>query len=187
MSLLGRLTSWIGAHALEAIGALVLAAGIAYASVAIDDALEPVPRTPAPDTVEVERTITKRDTVTQTVPETVVRYDTVRVLDTIEVGVPEGFRYMGIIERHPVDITPEQATLTYFRGGRYVQQRYDIPRDPWALWPETEIRTDPWGLSASVRGALRWRDWTLTAGHTFARKRSGWTVGVRWRPFELTW
>lgn len=186
-NLLGRLVSWVGAHALQVLGGLVLAAGIAYVSVAVDDAIEPTPSPPAPDTVEVERTITRRDTVTQTVPEMVVRYDTVRVRDTIQVVVPEDFRYLGVIERRPLDISEGQATLTYFRNGRYVQQRYDLPEQHWALWPEVEVRTTPWGVEGRVQGALRWRDWTVTAGYAFARERWGWTVGVRWRPVGVSW
>jgi len=152
----------------------------------VGDRFEP-DRAPAPpDTIERTRTITRTDTVTEAVPRTVIRYDTVRATDTLRVPVPTDFDMMGVVPQKPLDIGPDEATLTYWAGDRWQQNVYDLPDEPWGLWPAVEIRTTPVGLEATPSVGLRWQDWTLTAGYMFARKR-GVTVSLRWRPVELTW
>jgi len=149
---------------------------------------EPAPEAQA-DTVEVERTITKRDTVTETVPRTVVRYDTVREVDTAHVPVPTNMNLKGVIAPRPVSITEEQITLTYFDPGsrQWTQSRYAVPDQHWALWPAVEIRTTPLGLQASALAHLRWKLVTVSAGYMQAASRQGVTVGVQLRPFTISW
>lgn len=91
------------------------------------------------DTVWVDRTITKRDTVTKTVPQTVRVFDTVETVDTMRVAVPQDYRFLGTIERRPIDITDDEVTLTYQSGGQYRQNVYDIPqqRNRVSLFGET--------------------------------------------------
>jgi hypothetical protein len=140
------------------------------------------------DTVEVERTIMSRDTVTETVPRTVVRYDTVRQVDTVRLAVPTGIDIKGVLPPSPVDIG-EEVTLTYYDTGaqRWTQNRYNIPQEDWHLWPSVSAATTPTGLQAIATANLRWQKVTLSAGYMQAASRRGLTVGVELRPFTLSW
>jgi hypothetical protein len=148
---------------------------------------EPLPEAQT-DTVEVERTITKRDTAVETVPRTVVRYDTVRQVDTVRVAVPTDMSIQGVIPPSPVDIEDE-VTLTYYdpQVQRWTQNRYDIPTDDWHLWPSVSAATTPAGLQATAAAHLRWKKVTVSAGYMQASSRRGVTVGVELRPFTISW
>ena len=178
---LTKSAAWIGA------GVLLLAALAVGYQAGQWAAPEPPPQVQT-DTVEVERTITKRDTVTETVPRTVVRYDTVTQVDTLMTQVPADMSIQGVIPPSPVDIE-EEAKLTYYDTGaqRWTQNRYDIPQDRWHLWPAVEIRTTPLGLQASALANLRWRRVTVSAGYVQASSRRGVTVDVQLRPFTISW
>jgi len=91
--------------------------------------------------------------------------------------------------RPRLSVGSEQVTLSTIdpHSGAGREYAYDVPRPEWALWPETEIRTTPWGLEAALGAGLRWRDWTVTGGYTIGADRRGWAVGVRWRPVRVTW
>jgi len=112
-----------------ALGLLVLALALVAAGRWWGRATAPVPDTAPPDTVTRTRQLVKRDTVTETVPETVIRYDTVRSTDTVRIAVPDSARIKGVIEPSPLDLTEGEATLTYYdpTAGRYMQDVYDIP------------------------------------------------------------
>ena len=140
------------------------------------------------DTVEAERTLVERDTVTETVPRTVVRYDTVREVDTVRLAVPTDMSIQGVIPPSPVNIGDE-VTLTYYDTGaqRWTQNRYDIPSDDWHLWPSIGATTTPAGLQASALANLRWRRVTVSAGYMQAATSRGVTVGVQLRPFTVSW
>jgi len=173
-------------------GLLVLLLGYTVAVVQAHDWWEGEPQPKVrtqTDTVQVDRTITKRDTVTETVPRTVVRYDTVQEVDTVTVAVPTDMTLKGLIGPKPVDITGEEVTLTYYdsQGGRWTQNRYDIPQDTWHLWPAAEIRTTPLGLQADAHLNLRWQKVTLSAGYMQAADRRGVTASIELRPFTLSW
>jgi hypothetical protein len=129
MAVLGRFLGWVGGHLLETAGILAVAVVVGYVSVQVDRHFRAEPAASAPDTVTVERQITKRDTVTETVPRTVVRYDTVRIVDTIKVAAPPKFDLMGLVGPSPIDISRREVTLTYFdpKGKRYTQNVYDVP------------------------------------------------------------
>lgn len=144
-----------------ALGALVLALAIAAVSSwmtrrVVDRSSRVVTET---DTVRMGRTITKRDTVTETVPRKVIQYDTVRTTDTVRVPVPEGFTYMGAIEPQPLDITEGTATLTYFRGGRYVQNEYDLPTDRWGVGLRSGFTFAEWAQVTTTLGITRHAEW----------------------------
>lgn len=139
------------------------------------------------DTVRVERPLIKRDTVTETVPRVVRKYDTVRVTDTVEVPVPSGFEYMGAVEPNPVDVTSDKVTLTYLREGRYYQHEYSIPEEPWTLAPTASTEVTPAGLIASAGIGLTYKTVTVSAGYEVTRQTHGWTVGVTWTPFSFKW
>ena len=140
------------------------------------------------DTVEVERTITKRDTVTEMVPRTVIQYDTVTQVDTLVTQVPADMRVKGVIPPSPVQVE-DQVTLTYYDTGaqRWTQNRYDIPEDDWHLWPSIGATTTPIGLQATAAANLRWRRVTVSAGYMQAASRRGVTFGVELRPFTISW
>jgi len=171
------------------LAALVAVVFLMVAGHYVGDRFEP-DRAPAPpDTVTKERTITRTDTVTETVPRTVIRYkrDTVRATDTLRVPVPTGFEMMGVLPRRPLDLSDSEATLTYWTGDRWQQNVYDLPDEPWALWPAVEIRTTPIGLEATGTLSLRYRKVTLSAGYTTIAGERGFTAGIAVRPFTLTW
>jgi len=74
------------------------------------------PVTVSPDTVRVGRTITRRDTVTETVAETIVRYDTIRTTDTAFVPVPTGWQPTGLIGSAPLDLSERRRGDTDVLG-----------------------------------------------------------------------
>jgi len=177
------------ADAVKWLGAAVLAVALMVAGDYVGDSLKPDRKPVPPDTIEKERTITRTDTVTETVPRTVIRYkqDTVRATDTVRVPVPADFEMMGVVPQQPLDIGSGQATLTYWTGDRWQQNVYDLPDENWALWPEVEIRTTPIGLEATGALSLRYRKVTLSAGYTTIAGERGFTAGLAVRPFTLTW
>ena len=154
--------------------------------------------TAPPDTVTVERTITKRDTVTETVPRKVVRYDTVRTTDTVRVPVPEDFGYLGAIERRPIDVQDDEVTLTYFRdeatltywnheGRRFEQKVYDIPRPTWSIAPSVTAEATPEGVGASAALTVTRKSLAVSAGYEVAPDYHGWSFALTWTPYEVTW
>lgn len=171
------------------LGRLVILAGACVLTYQMTRCTQPerAKQAAPPDTVTKKRTITKRDTVTETVPRTVIRYDTVRATDTLRVPVPADFDMMGAIPQQPLDIGSDEATLTYWTGQRWQQNIYELPDEPWALCPEVEIRTTPVGLEAAGTLSLRYRKVTLSAGYTTIAGERGFTAGLAVRPFTLTW
>jgi len=123
------------ADAVKWLGAAVLAVALMVAGDYVGDSLKPDRKPVPPDTIEKERTITRTDTVTETVPRTVIRYkqDTVRATDTVRVPVPADFEMMGVVPQQPLDIGSDEATLTYWTGDRWQQNVYGLPRDTWRL------------------------------------------------------
>lgn len=117
------------------------------------------PVTVSPDTVRVGRTITRRDTVTETVPKVVRTYDTVRTTDTVRVPVPEGFDYLGAIETRPVDVGQDVVTLTYFRDGRYMQNEYNLPQDRWGVGLRSELTFAKWVQGTLTADVMRHAEW----------------------------
>jgi len=140
------------------------------------------------DTITKERTLVRRDTITETVPQTVIRYDTVREVDTVRLAVPMDMSIQGVIPPSPIDVGDE-VTLTYYDtdAQRWTQNRYDIPQDTWHLWPSVSAATTPAGLQAAAEANLRWRRVTVSAGYMQAASRRGVTFGVELRPFTVSW
>lgn len=177
---LGDLAAWLGA------GVLGLALVVVGTWIGRWTAPEPTPVTET-DTVRVGRTITKRDTVTETVPRKVIRYDTVRTTDTVRVPVPRGFDYLGAIERQPIDVQDDEVTLTYFRDGRYMQNQYDIPRPTWAIAPSVTAEATPSGPAASAALTVSRKSLAVSAGYEVVAGYHGWTVGLTWTPYKIEW
>lgn len=172
------------------LGSLLLAAGYYIRGQQVPDrGLAP------PDTDSVATA--KPDTSgTVWLPDVVTVYDTVHterlVRDTIV--RPTDFQIAGCFQGEPLRretrlFGPDTYTAIYFDpdARRFKQKSYEAGRPKWALWPEVEIRTTPWGQEGTLAAGLRWRDWTLTAGYTIGRERRGWAAGLRWRPFRLSW
>lgn len=107
------------------------------------------------DTVTVDRHITRTDTVTKTVPQTVIRYkrDTVRVRDTV-VTAPTGLDRFHLMPPSAVDVEGQEITVSYYNSTeqRWQQNIYQAePRawnwsltaggfyDPFAQFPSAEI------------------------------------------------
>ena len=139
------------------------------------------------DTLRVERTITKRDTVTETVPTVVSKYDTVRTRDTVRVPVPDAFGYLGAIETRPVDVSDDEVALTYFRDGRYLQNKYDIPRPTWSIAPSVTAGATPDGPVTSAALTVSRKSLAVSAGYEVAQDYHGWTVGLTWTPYKIEW
>jgi hypothetical protein len=177
---LSNAAAWLGA------GVLAVALVVVGTWIGRSTAPEANPVTET-DTVTVERTITKRDTVTETVPRKVIRYDTVRTTDTVRVPVPKDFDYLGAIETRPVDVQDDEVMLTYFRGGRYMQNRYDIPRPTWAIAPSLTAEATPGGVGASAALTVSRKSLAVSAGYEVAQDYHGWTVGLTWAPYEIEW
>lgn len=131
------------------VGALILGAWIGRSCT------EPVVETRV-DSVAVDRTISERDTVTQTEPELVYWFLTETETDTMYVEVPTGYRYMGTIEQNPVDISGRDVTLTYQRGGRYYQNVYQVGRPTWRIDLEGDVLVGPgFAMGTSTAGLAR--------------------------------
>ena len=89
------------------------------------------------DTIRVARQITKRDTINVYRPFQVVRYDTVRVVDTKldTIRVPVNFGYTGVIGANPVTLDRKGFTVTSFdlESQRFQQSRYKFPVRKWGF------------------------------------------------------
>jgi len=145
--------------------------------------------TTAPDTVTVEREITKRDTVTETVAETIVRYDTVATTDTAFVPIPTDWQPTGLIGSAPLDLSQDEATLTYWNheGRRFEQKVYDTPQPTWAIAPSLTAEATPGGVGASAALTVSRKSLALSAGYEVAQGYHGWMVGLTWTPYEAKW
>ena len=121
--------------------------------------VEPGPKAPQPDTVRVDRTITERDTVTKTVVDEVVRYDTVETTDTLRVAVPADMTVRGVIPPSPVDVG-SQVTLTYYDtdAQRWTQNRYDLPTDTWGVGLRGDLTAGTWLHARSTVDVTRYTD-----------------------------
>jgi len=113
------------------------------------------------DTVYRERQITRRDTVTDTVPREVIRYDTVAVTerDTIRIEVPTvdtviadtttqvPWRPFGLISVRPVRVDGTTFTLSYYQlaAQRWEQRTYEAEPDvdEWRLTSGVEVTAGP--------------------------------------------
>jgi len=145
--------------------------------------------TAPPDTIIKEREITKRDTVTETVAETIVRYDTVTTTDTAFVPVPTGWQPTGLIGSAPLDIGQDEATLTYWnhRGRRFEQKVYDIPQETWAIAPSVTAEATPDGPVTSAALTVSRKSLAVSAGYEVAQGYHGWMVGLTWTPYKVQW
>lgn len=113
---------------------------------------------PVTDTVYVDREITKRDTVTITVPELTTIYRTVTDTIRVPVLVPRDFNFKGLVGRRPLRFDGSTAILTYWSPSHsaFAQDRYTLPPDRWGgyvasrgtLWP---------GFGVGVEAGVRWR------------------------------
>lgn len=180
---------------LQILGALVLGALLLSVGYYTGQATAPGPKRAPADT---DSAATNKPDTSDPVatPLVVTVYDTVRKthtrVETMRVPVP--MQVEGVISERPIRretrlFGPDEFTLTYFdhHARRYKQRSYTAGRAEWALWPEVEIRTTPHGMEATPAAGLRWRDWALTAGYTFAADTRGVTVGLRWQPVRATW
>ena len=146
------------------------------------------PRKPPADTIIKKEQITKRDTVTQTRTETVIRYKTVREVDTVRIAVPTDMRIQGVIPPTPLDLSADEATLTYFdpSAQRWTQNVYSIPEESWHLWPSIEAMAAPTFLQAGIWANVRWKRVTLSAGYVQAGSERRVGVRVAVRPFVVS-
>jgi len=142
-----------------------------------------------PDTIIKEREITRRDTVTETVAETVVRYDTIHTVDTAFVPVPTGWQPTGLIGAAPLDLSQDEATLTYWNheGRRFEQKVYDIPQPIWAIAPSVTAEATPEGVGASAALTVTRKSLSLSVGYEVAAGYHGWTLGLTWTPYRIQW
>jgi len=119
----------------------------------------PEPKAPQPDTVRVDRTITERDTVTKTVVDEVVRYDTVETTDTLRVAVPADMTVRGVIPPSPVDVG-SQVTLTYYDtdAQRWTQNRYRVPTDTWGVGLRGDLTAGSWLHATGTLDIMRYAE-----------------------------
>jgi len=173
-----------------ALGAVVVAIALVVLGSWIGRCMAPTPNpVTETDTVRVDRTITKRDTVTETVAETIVQYDTVTTTDTAFVPVPSGWTPTGLIGSVPLDIGKDEATLTYWNheGRRFEQKVYDIPKPTWSIVPSITAEATPGGIGASAALAVSRQSLSLSAGYEVAADYHGWMFGLTWTPYEVKW
>ena len=142
-----------GAYAGLAVALLAYTAAV----VRVHDWMRPAPKAPQAETVRVDRTITKRDTVTQTVVDEVVRYDTVEATDTLRVAVPTDMTVQGVIPPSPVDVG-DQVTLTYYDtdAQRWTQNRYRLPTDTWGVGLRGDLTAGPWLHATGTLDIIRY-------------------------------
>lgn len=151
------------------------------------------PRSTPPDTI---RAATADPDTSRPVwlPDVVTVHDTMRVTETRvdTVRMPTGVDLGGLITETPVRRQSrvwgtDALELTYWDAGerRWMQERYELSRPSWSLYPELETAVTPQGLRASGRLVGRWRRLQAFAGYTATGETRGWSFGVRWRPFSL--
>jgi len=61
--------------------------------------------------------------------------------------------------RWTAPITDGTATLTYFRGGRYVQNKYDLPADRWGVGLRSELTFAKWVQGTLTADVTRHAEW----------------------------
>ena len=147
------------------------------------------------DTLYVERTVTRRDTVTVDRPVTRVIYerhtDTVRV----EVPVPVGLDRIGIISPTPIRVEGRDVRLTWWDPDslRWQQDVYTVPRPRWRFVPASVSASAllPGAIALSAGPSLTRGAWTLSAGYNAlvwqGETMHGVSVGVRWEPWRWEW
>jgi len=175
--------AWLGA------GVLGIALVVVGTWIGRSTAPETSTVTTAPDTVTVEREITKRDTVTETVAETIVRYDTVTTTDTAFVPIPTDWQPTGLIGSAPLDLSQDEATLTYWNheGRRFEQKVYDTPQPRWGIAPSLTAEATPGGVGASAALTVSRKSLALSAGYEVARDYHGWSFVLTWTPYKAQW
>ena len=118
------------------------------------------------DTVHVNRQITERDTINVYRPFQVVRYDTVRIVDTKldTIRVPTNFGYTGVIAANPVTLDRKGFTVTSFdlESQRFQQSRYKFPvrKWGWGVYAFSGIYTQYNAIGVEMD--VRYRNITLT-------------------------
>jgi len=186
------MSSFFGAltESAASLGLAVLGIALVVAGTWLGRWAAPTPNTVTEtDTVTVEREITRRDTVTETVAETIVRYDTVATVDTAFVPVPTGWQPTGLIGSAPLDLSQDEATLTYWnhRGRRFEQKVYDIPQPTWAIAPSVTAEATPDGPAASAALTVSRKSLAVSAGYEVAAGYHGWSFALTWTPYKAQW
>lgn len=145
------------------------------------------------DTVYVNRTLERRDTVTVDKP--VERRIYLQQFDTvfIRVPVPVDFQPAGIISPAPIRIDGRNVTLTYWAPDslRFIQDRYVVSRPRWGIGPDLSstvllgrngaVLTHAAGIRIKYRGLLSGTlGYGVLTGPGWAD--NGWTVTARLNP-----
>lgn len=140
---------------------LVWTVGVVWMTGTVTGWMRPEIEPSSPDTVTVERQITNRDTVTKTVPKIVRRYDTVRHVDTAFVPVPQQWQPQGVIGTAPVDISGDEATLTYWdhRSQQWTQNVYELPIDRWSVGVHADLTAGRWLQATTTLGVSSRAEW----------------------------
>jgi len=160
----------------------------------------PDQKVPQPDTLVKTEQITKRDTVTETVVDRVVQYDTVAQTDTVWMQVPSDMTIKGVIPPSPVDVNSQRVRLTFFDpdAQRFTQDFFELPQQKNRI--SVTASTRAWGkaLETTVEGLYTRQiaDWWIGrvwlqggAGYRLTSTQSPMagpygTVGLR---YELRW
>ena len=161
-----------------------------------------MPGTPAgqvdPDTIYAERTITLRDTIRHTVPDTRTIYERTRDTVYIRIPVPDpaasDFLPNGVVSTNPIYVDDgsffrsPSITLTYWQPDslRFEQAQYDVPTPSWALWPDVGAEYVAGALAVRARANLRWQRLHFWGGYHLTAGTHGPAFGVTWRPLG-TW
>jgi len=137
-----------------------------------------------------DRALAPRDTTGQSKPDVEVRFDTVRVTDTVTVGVPQSLADDPVVSsRTPISVTQDRVRWTYWdpADSRWEQRLWAVPQPTWSLDVNTGVGVTLAPLTGRVRSGAatstlgvnrHWDDTSLRLGLGAAvtTDRVGWVA-----------
>jgi len=141
------------------------------------------------DTVRVDRTLVRTDTITEAVPTERVVYRTVTDTVVRRVPMPVGLADvdLSLTAPDPIRIDGARVTLTRYdvQEGAWVQDRYRVDRRRWHIAPALSVSILPAGVGASAGIEARWRRVRLTAGYAAVGHTHGPALRLTYTPLRL--
>jgi len=140
------------------------------------------------DTVRVDRTLVRTDTVTEAVPVERMVYRTVTDTVVRRVPMPVGLADvdLSLTAPDPIRIDGARVTLTRYdvQERAWVQDRYRTERRRWHIAPVLSASILPAGVGASAGIDARWRRVRLTATYAAIGDAHGPALRLTYTPLR---
>ena len=91
--------------------------------------------------------------------------------------------------RPTLSVGSKRVTLSAIdpRTGAGREYTYEVPEDHWTIAPSIGAETTAGGPVASAGASLSYKSVSLGAAYEVAPEARGWTVGITWTPFTVSW